>query len=169
MKQVSDLFFTSPLSIRELLLERLMKDPELFLLSNSPIDTFIITTIMIQEVKAEAEQYNQTLSDEEYFRSGKSICFDEHPMFLRLDRDISILHLPYRIALIGWLLLPEMPVNAAIRMYKYAVGEDENREEQILNDFMVEAVKSKQITLERVDKIYRSSKLVKYISEKING
>lgn len=166
MRKLSNLSLVSPASLRTLLIERMRKDPELFLLENQPLDISVIANIINGECTTAIDAYNRSMDDNRHLILEG---VENHPCNMRMARDLEELRIPFRIALTGWLLLPEFALpGLCLRLYKYAVGESTEVEQQTMFEYLANAVKANYLDPTEVTKMFKNSKLTQYIQQKLS-
>lgn len=109
--ELSDLSVPNTASMRGVLIETLKRDAELFLMRTTHLDTlFLITTV------------------HEYY-SPQGINPTDQLCYQIINNDLHhVYQIPFRIALIGWMVNPVFPLEILERYFNYAMGYSVDKE-----------------------------------------
>lgn len=151
----SDIKLFSRYQARDILVNQLNKDPELFLQRTTNLDKGIIYSIFIDEgIKHKLNYQEQTMDDTNI----------ESP-YIRAQYDLEI-DIPYRIALIGWMLVDNFQNSILSRLFDYALNNPEKEKRKFFNN-QVEYILKGFTTREAVEQVFQDSELNKFIDKKL--
>ncbi len=140
---------------RDLLIAKFHKDPELFLQKTTNLDKGIIYNIFLEEgEKLNLDFHNQTIEDTPITSP-----------YIRTQYDLEM-DIPFRIALIGWMLVDSFPNSVLQRIFNYAFYKPEEEISKFFN-LQLQYVLKGYTTKETIAEVFNDSKLNKFIHEKL--
>lgn len=151
----SDIKLFNRYQARDILVRQLNKNPELFLQRTTNLDKGVIYSIFLDEsIKNNLNYEDQTINDTNI----------ESP-YIRVQYDLEI-DIPYRIALIGWMLLDSFHNSILSRLFDYALNNPEKEKRKFFNT-QVEYILKGFTTREAIEEIFQDPELNKFIDRKL--
>jgi hypothetical protein len=140
---------------RDLLIAKFHKDPELFLQKTTNLDKGVIYSIFLEEgEKLNLDFHKQTIEDTPITSP-----------YIRAQYDLEI-DIPFRIALIGWMLVDSFPDRVLQRIFNYSFYKPEEELSKFFNT-QLEYILKGYTTREIIEEVFDDSRLNKFIHEKL--
>ena len=140
---------------RDLLIAKFHKNPELFLQKTTNLDKGIIYSIFLEEgEKLNLDFHKQTIEDTPITSP-----------YIRAQYDLEI-DIPFRVALIGWMLVDSFPDTVLQRIFNYSFYKPEEELSKFFNT-QLEYILKGYTTREIVEEVFGDSRLNKFLHEKL--